>query len=629
VKVSDKTGQTRDRLQLAYAHTSVNINVNGKGHPLETRLHLIHLDSNILMNILYLISPSQNKKGWLAGFNPIADKICPLSSKLEITIAIDRLLDSGGFADIFNPNIDIALCRRLVQSITSNSGDKAQESLGKLCNVLNIHVLTERRAMRNDSPVGFGDDMPIIKRQSLSLNLTIGSQELTGGLLTMLRIGGQQVEDALLLTLDLKATPNLTKVDLNDDVRLSIDIGKGMEGVFGGKVTEARYSDEDRFAISCRSHGLTLEDTMIPGLVMRVSGGAEQMYYILRSSGWQSEKLLIDGLNETEKTRFCLILTPIANIKADKPFGIGDVTFAKLEKEDKDALNSLTPEVNENFPRLHEDKIWARTYVPAPHFYEAQVAGIDKINMALDLLSDVRSDSKPFHFSDVEHVPVSWKRSDRFSNVTREPWVYIQDLATRECILASTEYVINTRKLGMTPSLLSRLEKGTNKLQILFQQSWDELNAREKSLVYALHWLRRAREEGTNVDKLMYLWNAIEFISAPTKNQRLFRKEEIKTIRKLTHDSIAKDDPKKALKAERLDELVAMLNKPSLLTQLKWLTESEDIALSDEEWEYVRKARDKRNDVIHGHGNVVFDDAEAIKLCFIVSKIISGLSLKV
>ena len=627
--MSDTTDQTRERLQLACTQTSVNIKVGGKEHPLETRLHLIHLDSNILMNILYLTSSPQNKKGWLAGFNPIADKICSFSSKLEIAIAINCLLDSVAFVDIFNPNIDIALCRSLVQSITSNSEDKAQESLSKLCNVLDIHLLTRRSAMRNDSPVGFDDGMPIIKRESLSFNLTIGSQELTNGLLTMLRIGGQRVEDALLLALDVKATPNLPKVDLNDDVRLSIDIGKGMEAVFGGKVNEARYSGEDRFAISCRSHGLTLEDTMIPGLVMRIFGGAEQMYYILRGSGWQPEKLLIDGLNETNKTRFCLILTPITNIKADKPFGIGDVTFAKLEEEHKNALNSLNPEANENFPRLDEDKIWAKTYVPAPHFYEAQVAGIDKIDMALDLLSDVRSDSKPFHFSDGAHIPVSWKRSDRFSHVTREPWVYIQDLATKECILASTGYVINIRKLEMTPSLLSRLEKGTGKLQILFQKSWDELNAREKSLVYALHWLHRAREEGTNVDKLIYLWNAIEFISAPTKKQRLFHKEEIKTIRKLTHDSIASDDPKKALKAERLDELVAMLNKPSLLTQLKRLTESEGIDLSEEEWEHIRKARDKRNDVIHGRSNVVFDDAEASKLSFIVGKIISGLSLKV
>jgi hypothetical protein len=71
-----------------------------------------------------------------------------------------------------------------------------------------------------------------------------------------------------------------------------------------------------------------------------------------------------------------------------------------------------------------------------------------------------------------------------------------------------------------------------------------------------------------------------------------------------------------------------MLNNPSLLNQLKRLTESEDIDLSEEEWENIRKSRDKRNDIIHGRGNVVFADDEAIKLSFIVSKIISGLSLK-
>lgn len=626
--MSDKTNKSKDRFQLAWRHTSVNIKVGGKAHPLETRLHLIYYDRNILLNVLFLTSTPGEQEGWLVGFDPIADKICRLRSKLEIALAINCLLDSVRFAEILVSGIDMSSCRNLIKDITCKSKDKAKESLLKLCDLLNINVLTDESAMSNDLPVQSKESSPILQGEALSLKLRVGSQELTDGLLSMLRIGGQRAEDSLLLTLDIRATSNLSKVDYNDDIRLEIDVGKGLESIFGGKINEVDCLENNELAITCRSHILTLEDTIIPGLLMRVSGGAEKIYYILRDSGWPPEKLSIDGLDIGDRKRFCAVLTPIANVEADKPFGIGDVTFMKLEQEYKDAMRSLNPKSNPSFPKLDEDRIWARVYVPAPHFYEARVSGIEKIDMALSLLANVRSDSRPFHFSNQGYIPVSWRRTDRFSRVTREPWVYIQDLTTRECILANTEFIMNVKKLEMTPSLNSRLEKGTDNLQILFQRTWEDLSNREKGLVHALRWLHRAREEGTNVDKLIYLWNAIEFISAPTKLQRLFSKEETKTIRKLTHNSVNNDDPKKALKAERIDELLAMLNNPSLLTQLKRLTESENIDLSKEEWEHIRKSRDKRNDIIHGRSNVVFDDDEATKLSFIVSKIISGLSLK-
>ena len=626
--MNNEASQPKDRFQLAWRHTSVNIKVGGKAHPLETRLHLIHYDHKILLNILYLIPTSREQEGGLVGFDPIADKICGFSSKFEIALAINCLLNSIRFTDIPISGIDVSLCRKFTQDITGPSEDKARESLIKLCDLLNVNVLADESAISNDLPVESGESSPIIQGDALSFKLNVGSQELTDGLLSMLRIGGQGVEDSLILTLNTKATSNLSKVDYNDDIRLYIDVGEGMESIFGGKISEVNCIKDGKLAMTCRGHALTLEDTIIPGLSMRVHGGPEKLYYILRDSGWPTDKLSIDGLYTGDKKRFCLVLTPIANIEADEPFGIGDVTFMKLEQEYRDAVKSLIPEPSPGFPKQYEDGIWARVYVPATHFYEARVSGIEKIDMALSLLADVRSDSRPFHFSDQGYIPVSWQRTDRFSRVTRESWVYVQDLTTKECILANTEFIMNVKKLEMTPSLKSRLEKGTDSLQILFQKSWEDLSNREKGLVHALHWLHRAREEGTNMDKLIYLWNAIEFISAATKQQRLFSKEETKMIRKLTHNSVSSNDPKKALKDERIDELLAMLNNPSLLTQLKRLTESENIDLSEEEWEHIRKSRDKRNDIIHGRSNVVFDDSEATKLSFIVSKIISGVSLK-
>ena len=118
---------------------------------------------------------------------------------MEITLAFNCLLDSLGSTDILNPNIDTLLCRKLIQEITHNSKDEAKESLIKLCALLNVNVLTDESALSNDLPVDSRESSPILRGEALSIKLSIGNWEVTDGLLSMLRIGGQRVEDALFL----------------------------------------------------------------------------------------------------------------------------------------------------------------------------------------------------------------------------------------------------------------------------------------------------------------------------------------------------------------------------------------------------------------------------------------------
>ena len=92
-------------------------------------------------------------------------------------------------------------------------------------------------------------------------------------------------------------------------------------------------------------------------------------------------------------------------------------------------------------------------------------------------------------------------------------------------------------------------------------------------------------------------------------------------------NSISINDTKREQKRERITYIVADLNKPPLLSQLKQLIESESIDVSEKEWEHIKKSRDKRNDVVHGRKSIIFEENEVNKLSFIVSKIVSGLSL--
>lgn len=623
--VSDTVNQTTDRFHLARRHASINLKARGREYHLQTRMHLVHYAQGVFLNVLYLTPLEPKEMPWLAGFNPTADEVCPFRSKNEVAKALNCFLDAAESVGLFGADTDILSCRRLLQAGFIGAGEECKESLQRFCSTLNINILADQTIFSSKLLPESSEKGATTPQEGVSLSLTIGDAEITDGLLSLLRIGGWNAEDALFLTLDPEHTAALAKVDYCDDIKLNIDVGKGWESVFGGIVDEANYSD-NRLHLVCRSYAQTLEDTVIQGLIMRVSETPEEVYFLLRSSGWPADKLNIDGLDTSGRMRFYLILAPLANIEAEEPFGIGDVNFSKLEQEHEGALKSLNPECNPNFPDLGNHRIWARVYVPAPHFYEAQLLGIERIDMALDLLANVKSDSEPLLVSREGYVPLSWSRLDRFNRILRQPWIYIQDLATTECMLANVDIVMRNTMLRMTDSLRSRLDKGTEKLQILSQKSWEDLTSKEKGLVYASHWLHRAWDEGSDVDKLMYLWNAIEFVSAAAKPPALFAEEETKAIAKLVHSSVSSDDLNKDQKARRLDEVLGMLNNPSLLNQLRQLLDSADIVLNEEEWEHIRDSRRKRNKIIHGRSNVSFDDSEARKLSFIVSKIISGLS---
>ena len=210
--------------------------------------------------------------------------------------------------------------------------------------------------------------------------------------------------------------------------------------------------------------------------------------------------------------------------------------------------------------------------------------------------------------------------------IFREPWIYIENAITKECIWASTQFTREGIKLNVSASLRNRLETGTEQLQALFQKEFNSLSDKERSVMHALHWLRWARDEDTETNKLMYLWNTIEFLCAASKAPRLFSKEERESISKLTCGIISDSDPSKERKLDRLQWLVSDLNNPSIRLKLEALVQIEGIAISEKEWALIKLSREKRNDLIHGKSDVHFSENDATKLSFIVSKIISGIS---
>ncbi|MCX6008032.1 MAG: hypothetical protein NTZ34_12345 [Chloroflexi bacterium] len=621
MEISKDPKLTKDRFQLSWNATKIQITENQKEYNQETRLHLVHYAEGSLLCVLYLTPVAPGQEKWLVKFDPIADNICQFNSKLEITTALNCLLEASGFTDIFHDDIDIVFCRSLIKAITDNQDNKAKEMVLELCSILNISLLPFEDALHVRLPEN--------SIRPTSMKIAFGKQELNKGLLSFFRIGGRNFEDVLLLTLDVSKTANLFEVDYNDELQLYVDIGQGPESVFDGIIDTVRYESGNEINLVCRSYASILENTKLQGFKMRMDPRAI-LYYLLRSSGWPEDKVHIDGVSDSKRIGLYYVFIPLANIRSEYPFSIGDVTIAQLDQEQKKILKSLDLESDPNYPVWKDDVVWAQVYTPALHIFGAQVIAMEKIDKAIDILSDVKSNSRPVYFSKAGKTPVSWNRMDRLHCVTRDPWVYIKNVVTKEYIFGNTQYLAVSNVLAVNSALISRLESETEAIQILFQRSSQKLSKRERSIISALHWLRRARDEGKGLDKLIYLWNAIEFLCAPISIPALFSKEEIDSITKLSKSSMSPHDVDNEKKFKRLSDLIANLNDPSLLYKLEYLINSdrENIEVSKEEWSLINKSRTKRNSLFHGKSAVFFSDSEATKLSFIVSKIISGLAKK-
>ena len=635
---------SKDRFQLANTHSPIKITVGDVAYPLEARLHLLNYERGALINLLYLTSPDRKQKGWLVGFDSGADKLCKFNTKEEAITALECFINVISYVKIYDSQISLAQCRELLETIKNKSVEEAEEALRQLLGILSINFLVDDNILTGEHNASAIEGHPTLRLEGGSFKLTLGRIDITGSLLTFYRIGGQNIgEDTVLIKLNARAHTTLVSADYNDGVLLQIDVGRKWETLFVGMIQEAHVEDNnEKISLICKSDIIALEDVKLQGMFCHNVEYKRVAYFLLRSAGWKPEKLHFEGLDFTGKHPYSISVI-IQNIEAREPFGVGDIEFVLLERETKKRLESANLDLGKNW----EQKVWARTYVTATDFYDTQACGLANVDSAIDLMTSLKCDSRPFVFLNGEVVPINWCKSDGFPNIKRGPWVYIDAVGTESFILNNLDTVNVHEKLEVGMPFMTRLNEVEN-IQVLLQKPLEKRSDQERGIVYALHWLRRAWDVDNQEDKLIYLWNAIEFIVAGAKLPRLFKNGELESIKKsIEHidftqliSSVEEDNA--VLKTRRIQEVVdnviKQLNDPPLMMKLSSLRDKANtnikvidknaVSINDNEWEVIEKSRRKRNELIHGKSAINFDEEEANKLAYIVGKIITGLLVK-
>jgi hypothetical protein len=107
---------------------------------------------------------------------------------------------------------------------------------------------------------------------------------------------------------------------------------------------------------------------------------------------------------------------------------------------------------------------------------------------------------------------------------------------------------------------------------------------------------RRAAESSDSLETIVALWEAIEFYAADTKMEKAFTSSELKAVRSKALETIGDGE-----KRDRIEQVVGMLNQPSLMMKLRRTLENDGVPYTVHEFQFLRDIRDKRNDMVHGN----------------------------
>jgi len=405
--------------------------------------------------------------------------------------------------------------------------------------------------------------------------------------------------------IDLEKNPDFCNVDFKDELEV---YDKNKQLIFRGYIKNYESSDKTGFIFS-QDMTLRMEHEKISVEFNNMSP-ADSISIVTQSAGLNFNP---HGIPYNTDERDFIIIMPIQNLIINQSFNIANVEFyqkfdtlddsliRKSETGRKDAL------WNGNFPRA---KITTR----AKEFLEAIKKGHNAISKAVDIIS-LRTDMSfpSLKIKEVNNIFV-FSYYKHLSKVKIPTRVYCREANSQANVFFNTESLKeNVLSLEFEP------KQYFEDIGLLFSNliSKENPSQEESNILQVIHWLRRAIQEGNKKDKLIDLWTAFEFLISGVKSNELFTKSDKLELKKIISKTYLNSKQRDAL-----DSKIDMLNDSPLLEKFRLLIESLNLSFSQDEFNILKKTRDKRNDLIHGRKDILIEDFELNKLRTIIEKVV-------
>lgn len=416
----------------------------------------------------------------------------------------------------------------------------------------------------------------------------------------------RQIKSIVEFSIDLDMNPEFKNVDFKDDLEV---FGISNNLLFRGCVKSYVFSEKCGYVIA-QDYSLKLEIDRLSE-AEAISMKPNDMLGLITESSGIIPNFPVGSYNTNE--RDFIIIIPIQNLNINQNFYIGNVEFyCKFDNIDDDNIKKSNNGRNESLWRDNSPR--AKTVVRAKQFYEAIIRGYNNISKVIDVIA-LRTD---LSFPSIK-INDALNRFEfdfytYYSRVKIPTFVYCREINTNAHVIFG---IVSIKENTLV------LEKDT---QIFFKEVNDlfndlivknELDEEENNILQVLHWLRRAIQEGADLDKFIDLWIAFEFLISGVKTKKLFTKDDRSIIYDLISNTEFSDEQKDVI-ISKMD----MLNDSPMMAKFDFLIDSLNIDLSKDERELLDEARSNRLDLFHGKRDIVVNDEKLNKMRSIIEKIL-------
>ena len=545
----------------------------------------------------------------IVGYSQNDKKVIPLNSK-QIIFVLEQLQKY--------PEEDLIKCKLNFEEI-----NEAKSYLGKF----NLFDYNEILILELTKNIG-----ALYSKNAENEYIWNFELEFNGGLsikpISFDFIGTQGSNDIIDFTFNTEhiGFDNLKFIHLLDDIKIYIDAtGKGKNHEYTGVCTKVNL-DSNKIKMVINPAGFYfMNKSRMKAFLSEKANPLNLFYFISRNSGLPKDNINIQGFDWEAKYVYTVII-PVINLKlSNDSIGIGNVTFYPFEfkNTETEKFTNILEEQNERI----EGFCWAQIYVESNNPYDAYVEGKQQILRALDtMMHVVRSDSVLLNYS-TEYTLASWDKDQLIPKPSVTTWVSIHNAITGELIITDIERLLMPTQLVIQDSLLQRIDNIEWYEKMLLDLSYKR-NKNLEPLFNALKWVRKSWDSGDKDDEIIYAIIALEFVVAGEKTPLIIPQKYLQDVTKGALDSFTtafkgEEEAKLEYTKKLSDKLSQSLTDAPLFAKLDNLINRLEIPIRKQDIKLLKKARQIRNDLVHGRESKMLTNEEVWKVNTTVNTIIS------
>lgn len=389
-------------------------------------------------------------------------------------------------------------------------------------------------------------------------------------------------------------------IDLRNPIKLFINKEVKFNGYI--KKIEHHKSSSNNLKVYCEDPFGPIGAPKINSLETQINmqkSGPDLIAFLADIGDFNYSKETIHGLNINKRP--FLVTIPINNIVISSKVKLGKCIFHT-------GTNSPFIKKSESF---NVTEVFGSIIISKRTYYEAITTGRRLIQSAVNILNFRQN--IPTIFPEVDYTKV--KSGFSINNI-----IYMNDIANKAQIIVKIPW-----ENLVTSNTIQNDEKYLRPIQKLGNRIINQLIDRNRNLeIIILQYLNSAEMNPNKIESFLDLWIALDFTITRfgVKEKKQFSKHEIYEIKEYSalyyntkKDVLLQELNKKAISTEefeikktkykeaedRLLQLIEMFNQKSLIHNLENMMTIYELHLSKFEWETYRKARQKRNKIIHGN----------------------------